>query len=268
MFNQFGGKVSQDTGRDAQVMADHFNLPVIAVDRPGTDGLIPHKDLAERLSTPCGYLAEMNPLGKRIDRQAEGLGLTKLIATGRSAGGLGALALVRTETVSSISSVFAAEPVGCEDLPLKAGAKRYSDYLKEQKKLLEAASSDELVKPLPPGLSLFPAISRLISIPPAMAVDRFHNQRLFASDAALQYAAYIAENLDLVDTTLEFAEHSMVVTPTVYERHIQPIANLRTSGAPFEVRQPAGTVHASFDNRGYMNQAIEPTIDRTLAKAT
>ncbi len=248
-------------------MADFFGLPVIAVNRPGTAGIIPHKNLEKSLSTPNGYLAEMTPVGKSIDRQADSIGITKLVSTGRSAGGLGALALARTETVSSLSAVLAAEPVACEKLPLKEGVKRYSDYLKQQKELLDGASSGEMVKPLPPGLPLFPAISRLVSIPPAALFDRFHNKELFASDAALQYAAYIAENLNPIDTTLEFAEHSMVATPEVYERDVQPIADLRKDGAPFKVNQPAGTVHASFDNRQYMNEVTSPAVTRTLVRA-
>jgi hypothetical protein len=155
--------------------------------------------------------------------------------------------------------------VGCEELPLKEGKKRYSDYLKQQKKLV-ANESVQLVRPLPPGLPLFPFIGRLLSIPPAMFYDKFHNQRLFASNAALQYAAYIAENMSQIDTTLEFAEHSMVATPEVYERDILPITNLRGDGAPFKVKQPKGTVHASFDNRSYMHDVIMPTVFRTEAR--
>ncbi len=267
LFNQFGATVSQDTGRDAQVLANSFNLPVIGVDRPGTAGFIPQGRLAAVLSTPDGYLTEMTPLGKSIDRRVDSLGIANLIVTGRSAGALGALALTRSETVSSISSVFAAEPVGCEQLPLEEGAKRYVDYLKQQKKLLDDATSEELVRPLPPGLPLFQAIGRLLSIPPAMLFDRFHNQKVFASDASRQYATYIAAYLNQLDTTLEFAEHSMVATPEVYEHDILPIADLRKGGASFEVKRPKGTIHASFDNREYMNRIIEPTIARTLARA-
>ncbi|HVX47887.1 MAG TPA: hypothetical protein VHA05_00825 [Candidatus Saccharimonadales bacterium] len=265
LFNQFGATVSQDAGRDAQVMADSFHLPVLAVDRPGTAGFFPSKKLARRLSTPNGYLAEVAILGEKIDGKAEKLGVKKLVATGRSAGGLGALALVRSETVSSTSAICVAEPVACEDMPLKQGAERYSEYNKHQKELLNDDSM-ALVRPLPPGLPLLPAIGRLISIPPAMLFDRFHNQRLFASDAAIQYAAYIAENMAAVDTTLEFAEHSMVATPDVYKHDVQPVAELRKEGAPFVVKQLSGTVHASFDNRNEMNRVIAPTIERTIER--
>jgi pimeloyl-ACP methyl ester carboxylesterase len=263
LFNQFGSTVSQDSGRDAKVLADTFNLPVLAVDRPGTAGVIPSKKLADSLSTPNGYLVEMASLGKEIDKRAESLGMSKTIAAGRSAGGLGALALARTETVSSTRAVFAAEPVGCEKMALDQGVKRYSNYLKHQKELLDDKEMG-LVRPQSPGLSLFPTIGRIISIPIAGLYDKFHNKSLFASDAALQYAAYIAENMNLIDVTMEFAEHSMVATPEAYNRDIVPISWLRVGGAPFVVRQPAGTVHASFDNRGYMNQVIEPTIKRTI----
>lgn len=268
MFNQFGGVVSQDTGRDAQVLANEYNLPVIAVNRPGTGAVMPSGRLADELSTPDGYLVHMSRMGKDIDREADALGITKLIAAGRSAGGLGALALARSETVGSLSAVFAAEPVGCEQMPLSDGKKRYSDYLKEQKELLANAADEELVKPLPPGLPLFPAIGRLLSIPPAMFIDKFHNQRLFASDVALQYAEYIAEHMGSVDTTLMFAEHSMVASPEVYDREIFPVFVSRESTAPtrFTTKKPNGTVHASFDNRDYMSQVIEPTIERTLAR--
>lgn len=267
LLNQFGGVVSQDTGRDAQVLADTYNLPVIAVNRPGTGAMLPNRRLAGELSTPDGYLTHMSRIGQDIDREADALGISKLIAAGRSAGGLGALALARSETVSSLRAVFAAEPVGCEQMPLSDGKKRYSDYLKEQKELLADATDEELVKPLSPGLSLFPAIGRLVSIPPAMLIDKFHNQRLFASDIALQYAEYIAEHMALVDTTLEFAEHSMVASDEVYDRDIRPLSELRPeNGAPFEVKKPSGTVHASFDNRNYINKVIEPTISRTIAR--
>jgi len=266
VFNQFGATVNQDAGRDAQVFADTFGLAVIAVDRPGTGGFIPHKSLARALSTPDGYLTEMTQFGKNIDRRVDSLGLGNLIVTGRSAGALGALALARSETVSSLGFVFAAEAIACEQVPLKEGFKRYTDYLKQQKELLAAATQDELVKPLPPGLPLFPAVDRLLSIPAAMLFDKYHNQGVFASDSSLQYATYIAENLRQIDTTMEFAEHSLVATPDVFEDTLLPIAALRKSGAPFEVKQPKGTVHASFDNREYMNQVIEPTITRALQK--
>lgn len=264
LLNQFGATVSQDTGRDGCVMADTFRLPVIAVNRPGTAGFMPHPKLARELSSPAGYLAHMAHLGKDIDKQAERLGIERLLVTGRSAGGLGALALARSETVTSINAVFAAEPVGCEQMPLNEGKKRYADYLKQQKKLLKSPISEGLVKPLSPGLSFFPAVGRIVSIPPAALYDRFNNQELFATNAACEYATYIAEELDSVDTTLEFAEHSMVATPEVYERDILPIADLRETGAPFMVRQPTRTVHASFDNREYMNRVMVPTVVRAL----
>jgi pimeloyl-ACP methyl ester carboxylesterase len=268
LFNQFGATGAQDAGRDAQVLADTFHIPVVAVDRPGTGGFTVHPKLAKRLSTPDGYLAEMSQLGATIDAAVENLGIEHLIVSGRSAGALGALALARSETVSSLDSVFAAEPIACENVPEKEGFKRYTEYLKEQKEQIDAASSEELVKPLPPGLPLFPAIGRILSIPKAALVDKFHNQAIFASDASLQYATYIAENMSQVDTTLEFAEHSLVATPEVYENVLLPIAKLRTEGgAPFMLKQPKGTVHASFDNRGYMNQVIEPTVTRALLRA-
>ena len=193
LFNQFGATVSQDNGRDAQVLADKFSLPVLAVDRPGTAGVIPHKRLASRLSTPDGYLAEMAQLGKNIDRQVEAIGIDTIITTGRSADALGALALARSETVSNLGFVFAPEPIACEQVPSEDGFKHYKDYLKQQKELLDAATSEELVKPLPPGLSLFPAIGRLVSIPPAMLFDKFHNQGIFASNASCHHWIYTSK---------------------------------------------------------------------------
>lgn len=191
MFNQFGATASQDTGRDAESMANALQLPVISVDRPGTGSLVPHRGLVEQCSDPDDYLVLMSKIGQKVDERVESLGLSRVITTGRSAGGLGALALARTETVSNLSAIFAAEPVGWEQLSLKAGLKRYVDYLKWQKEFIKTSTDEELVKPLPPGLSLFPAIGRMLSIPPAALIDRYHNKGLFASNAALKYAGFI-----------------------------------------------------------------------------
>lgn len=68
-----------------------------------------------------------------------------------------------------------------------------------------------------------------------------------------------------MDTTLEFAEHSLVATPDIEKDILSQLPSLRGSwGTPFIVNRPAGTVHSSFDNREYMNAVISPTVQRVL----
>lgn len=265
LVNHGGSTVSQDTGRDAQALADSFNLIVIGVDRPGTAGMLPSRRLASALSTPAGYVAETAKLGKRVDHEIEMLGLRRIIAVGRSAGGLGALALARSETVSTLTYLFVAEPAACENISLEEGARRFQEYGVVQKKLQENDSNGRLVKPVPPLLTWYEATRRRASIKPAFLYDRSHNRHILTTDASLQYARYIAKQQQNIDTTLAFAEYSLVVTPNIYRTEALPIALLRREGAPFSVTQHNGTTHASYDNRAYFAQLLQPVVERALS---
>jgi len=266
LFNHVGSTVSQDTGRDAQDITNRYGLPVIAVDRPGS-ACPPDRTLAQALGNPRVYLLHMDILGKEIDRRADSLGVHSLIAVGRSAGAVAALALARTEVVGSLRYIAAAEPVACEPMSVKDGLRRYRQYHLDQRQLIiEARRNDsDLIRPQSPSLPIGEAAMRIASLVPAAYRDRYNNKFHWSSDAAAQYAEYLAEHSD-VDTTIEFATHSLAGNFAV-------VSYLRDVGAsyrqpadvPFVVgRSPVETVHASYDNRDYMNGTF---LGRIVARA-
>ena len=260
LLNHVGSTVHQDTGRDANALANSFGIHVIAADRPGTAGFFPHPGLADKLCSPSGYVTEVAKLGKSIDSQLDQLGVKRTLLTGRSAGGLGALALTRSETISSQRSVFAADPVACEQMSVKSGSKRFRDYNKLQRQIQEDTQDDCLVKPLPPELNGSQRIYRAANMIPAFLYDKYHNKRIWASAATLEYAKHIALFQTRIAATIEFAERSLTVTELIYNEQVRDIQLLRTNGAQFEIRRSENTTHASYDNREFMTRLLLPAV--------
>jgi len=262
LVNHAGATVSQDTGRDAQALADALRLVVVAADRPGTAGTVPRRAQRNALATPSGYAAESASLGYAIDHQADMLGLKRLAITGRSAGGLGALALIRSETISAASYLFAAEPPGCKAIPLKQGLQEFKEYSVRQKQLQQQGRVH-----VPPRSALQQpqAMLRLGSIAKNVFYDRFHNDAVWASDAAVVFSRHIAANQPTVSAAIVFAEHSLVVDNQTYEQELLPTTNLRTKGAPFMIDQIASTTHASFDDQNLFALLLRPTVEHMLS---
>lgn len=260
LVNHAGAIVSQDTGRDAQALADNLSLTVLAANRPGTSGFIPRLSQRGNLASLDGYITETTKLGYSIDRLAGGLGLKRLIIAGRSAGGLGALALARSETISDAQYVFAAEPAGCKAVSKKEGIQMFKDYGVFQKHL-QQERSDILVPPHS-NLPRLQATIRIGSIVKNILYDRFHNSAIWASDAAVAFSRHLAEHQPNIATTVSFAEYSLVTNDQTYHQELAPIATLRTSGSPFIINRIPATTHASFDDRNFFASLVKPIAEQ------
>lgn len=266
LFNQLGSAVAQDTGRDAQHLADEFGLSVIATDRPGSGMWLPRPGLNGALTQ--NYIGAMSTLGSRVSKEAERQGLTKLIAVGRSAGALGALTITRTEQLQ-ISHVYAAEPPGWYDLSVAEGAERYRQYQERQKHILEASDFyPDIVRPDPSEVRGWAQVTRLASMLPFFLTERHHTKNVCASGTSRRSAAWIAQNAPGIDTTVAFATYSLVTPPGMdIQAEARYFGCLRSAGAPFTVeRTEEQTVHASFDKRSYMAAQLRPIVGRALDK--
>ncbi len=262
LLNHAGATISQDTGRDAQALANNLGLAVLAANRPGTSGFIPRISQRNNLAQAGGYVAETVALGQRIDRIAGNLGLKRLVIAGRSAGALGALALVRSESISTEQYLFAAEPPGCKTVDLEQGMRAFKEYNTLQKQLQQEEKG--ILVPPRSALPQPQATVRLAAIVKNVLYDRFHNSAIWASDATVEIGRYIAKHQPHIAATMSFAEHSLVTDEQTYYKNLLPIAELRTSGSPFVVDRIPRTTHASFDDRKFFAGLVRPMAERAI----
>ncbi len=260
LINHAGSTVAQDTGRDAADLRKRFGVPVLAVDRPGTGIWLRDSVLAEYLSTPAGYVAEMAGLRGAVNGTLSEAGVERSLVMGRSAGGLGALALTTAAVIESQVAVYAAEPVGCQQRTIAEGRQWYKKYGHVQDEM--QATVPNLVQPNPPGLGPIAGIKRLVNMGPDNWVDRFHNGAIWASDAATRFMYGIAGTQPDTDMTVDFAETSMMVTPEQVDHLTKTIPPTRTG---LHIESVPLTTHASFDNREFMADRVRLVFDRLLA---
>jgi hypothetical protein len=266
LVNHLGSSARSDTGRDAEQIANYFDLLTIAVDRPGS-ALDVRPGLSRKLE--LHYMHEYDKLGKQVVRQLDGFGVQSTLLTGRSAGGSGALALGHTSRIPNPGiSVF--EPIGWSQMSVTAGKHRYHDYLAYQRTLL-ADTSEPLVRPDKPGLPLAANVGRLAMIPLYGINDTRNNGRMWAAGQAYESARYVAHYLPEVPVDITFAARSMAVTP-----HEQSMAfelsqideRQRGNAEPFHVHVEPHTVHASFDKRELIHRLLSPAVGRMLLRET
>lgn len=269
LMNQVGASIAQDHGRDAHYLAEHLGLPVLAVERPGSNGYLPSRRLARELSTPYGYQRAMVPIGREVNRWANEREHDRLVLVGRSAGALGVLALAASKSVSGLEAIFAAEPIGFETMSLRDGAAHLRSYRRQQAAMQRAAAENPastLVLPERPGLGRMDSIARVVSNTATYAYDQYHNEELWASNAGEGYATYIADYLPDVDTTIEFARYTMAARrPHILQRRSDDaMLRRRESGeGRFSMGQIAeDTTHASYDKRSFMLERLLPTFER------
>ena len=263
LVNHLGSTVTQDTGRDAQLFADELGLTVVAVDRPGTHGLIPSRKLRERLSTPSGYVEEMWDKGLEINHELKEHGIEKTVIAGRSAAGLGALAMTVSGAIQSQKALVVAEPIGCEKLTIAQAKQRFKDYNAMQESLQN--SDPNIIRPQSNRLPFGQRMSRLGHMAFDFYYDQFHNGYIWASEAGLEYAGDIRADHPVIDTTIEFAEHSLVIQPEKFDQLNVLNADLQDELHSFVVRRSANTTHASYNDYRYMATLLEPVVSRVAA---
>lgn len=266
LLNHVGSSVRQDTGRDAQALANEFGMIVMAADRPGSGRWWPQPGLRAGQANRTMYAAEMSVIGGRLAVEAERQGLRRLLAVGRSAAATGVLALACTEQLP-LTHLFAAEPAGWYQMAFQEGADRYKNYLQLQQQMrADYKQFPELVRPESTTVQGLAGLWRKATMLPYFLNDRHYNKWLWLSDTARHCATYVARNGTTIDTTIVFASHSMALPPGVdIDVEADYFRVLRPAGAPFEVRRTAEqTVHASFDSRSFMADQLRPIVARAL----
>lgn len=268
--NHMGSTLHQDTGREAQVVADYMDVPVVAFERPGSHALFPDKQLAARLSTYRGFAAEMLHLSVAIDKEIDAAGLQSVVLAGHSAGGLGALGLTWAEGIGCQRGVYASEPPGCMSLTVRDGVRQLYTYNKWQsawQKLLDVEGrTDEIVTPLKSSLGRWQAISRFASMTVHSALDIYHMRNIAVTPAAAILAAGIAESRPDIAAVIEFADESCAAPGQIFERLEVELPLRREAGnAPFIVQRAqagpnVGTTHASYDNTRFFAEHISRAI--------
>lgn len=259
LLNHGGSTVSQDTGRDARDLTTRFGIPTFAIDRPGTARWWPDRELAHFLSTPKGYKAEMAELGDTVNAELAEAGVERALIMGRSAGGLGALALTAANVVTSQVAVYAAEPVGCKQQTVANGRRWYGLYRDIERKIQN--TEPDVVRPRPPGLGPLASLGRLASMARDNATDRFHSGKVWASDAATSYMQTIAEAQPAIDMTVDFAGFSMMVDNKGYDQLNSGLADIRPG---IHLERVPHTTHASFDNREFIAKRVDLVFNRLL----
>jgi hypothetical protein len=263
LLNHVGSTCTQDSGRDAQDLADHFGIQVIAANRPGTGWMLPRTARAKRISKD--YVATISEVGSEISHEIGQRGIKRVVIAGRSAGGLGAMALTCTELLPT-SHLYAAEPVGWFSPTLPDGRNLYRSYNKAQKLRFNMDNSQmQYIHPDPPDVKGWERLRRLASIPLLFEIDSFHNEELWASPIAVSLALYIGKNLTSVDTTIVFAEKSLVASQETIDYAMKVLPQIRKSGQPFVIDQLSYTQHASFDKRSFMAKRLEPAVHEAMA---
>lgn len=257
-MNHVGSSIHEDTGRDAQALADRFQVLTIAADRPVS---VRRKRLAGELATDA-VRATMR-VAAAVDRMAEANRLHTLILTGRSAAGLSIMELALTEGVSGAKLLYSAEPVGCYDLDVSAGKKRFADYQAEQAQLLDADDAlpqRELVHPNQDAKDLPPLtrMQRLVTMVPLFLRDKALNQRHWNQALVPDYLNRIVASG--LRSQIDFAEHSLVLPTDAMQRE-DLLSNLHAvadnSEGILSVGVADGTTHASFDNRHFYGDRLQ-----------
>lgn len=263
-FNQVGSSVSQDSGRDAAYLADTFGLNVISADRPGSGMLLPRPGIQKRLG--ADYASEIARVGKLIAKEAESMGLERIVAYGRSAGALGVLALASTDTLP-IEGIYAPEPVGLFLTDPKLGRKHFNDYNKKQAQIV-ANQTDfpDLIRPNPTDTTGLDKALRAATIVPFFLNDSHNNAIAWSQPIGAGYAEEIAAKRPDIFTVIDFAEHSLVANNYIKAEMIA-LRGLRDAlgiNQPFQVNVVPNTVHSSFDNRSFSANRMSPVVKNVL----
>lgn len=272
VVNHMGSSIHADTGRDAQDLADRLELAVYAVDRPGSGVILPNSRLKSRLASE--YVAAHVDLGTKLNRDLESDGVTGVTIFGRSAGGLGASALVNTETLP-VYGLQANEAPGWYGMPVKDGKRLHKQYGADQKKTFDESDlkhyDHRFVRPDPSDQTGFAAVRRLASIGAAGPMDIYHNETVWNQPLMREQARRIASGMPHVDAVYGFAERSMMASDELIAELGEELPALRAAASigvegarPVQVVQHPNTLHASFDQRAFAAQSVAPLVGRML----
>ncbi|HET8709072.1 MAG TPA: hypothetical protein VFL85_02195 [Candidatus Saccharimonadales bacterium] len=272
LVNHAGSNHNQDSGRDAQMLADAFHTITINADRPTSYRLPRSRKLAQSLKN--APVKTMYGLAQKIENVRCSLKLKHMIIAGRSAGGLGALELAQTNIIHHTDFVYAAEPIGCVSIPVREGYKWFRQYDAEQRRWL---SEDEARAALSGRLQLVHPPNDLAALPPwqrlqrliasgvlFFMVDRYYNRWHWSQPLVSDYLSRLTLQHH-IRTHVDFAAHSLVLPEqrNAVPEFMQSLAEvIQQNPRLLSLNIVDGTTHASFNNRSFFARRLQRAVAR------
>jgi len=262
-MNHVGSTVGQDTGRDAQYMADNWGVPTFAINRPGTGLTLPRAATRDRLAT--SYAAEFEPIATDLAELFDEREIKDIVVVSRSAAVVSSLAIA-TSGILPIRAIYGAEGVGWSNMSVEQGKMTYKSYMTDQARLLdndEHSDQPRLVHPEGTGLGIVASVGRIASIPPALIIDQYNSQKVWASDLATQYlkilhdTATSAKDAGGPAVYLDFAEYSLTEIAVINDA-------VRRANPEADIQVVPNTVHASFDKRPFFAGRAQRAVDHIV----
>jgi pimeloyl-ACP methyl ester carboxylesterase len=260
LYNHFGSSVAEDTGRDAQILADASGLAVIAADRPGSGLTYPGQGPA--LAADYKYAVGRHAV-RKILPEVQYLGLRHVAVAGRSAGGLAALMATWSRELP-VSAVHVQELIAWHDRTISEGRGVLDVYYMTQGRM-QADPNFDIIRPEPTDQTGLRGLRRTVVNAANFLIDRSNNKHVWRRPLAREAALGIAAQLPRIRMDLCFAEYSLVLpeikAPDQLQKQLREARGDRPGAAPINVEVIPKTTHASFDLRLLSNSLILRTLE-------
>ena len=247
-----------DTVGDAIDAANTLGVTVIAADRPFSGVRMPNPFNALNRDTTHEY----EKLQREIDFIVSGIGLKRIIVTGRSVAGFGALELGKFGP----SEVVAFEPGAMYNQKILQGYMQYQRYNAAEHKALKDGTLDLDIRPEPSDQTGLAGVRRVATFLIGNVVDTANYSRILATNRGAENARFIASNLPQTRLSLIYAEDSLVapdLDPVVLQSSLESLRDA-ADGAVKEdiiVEQVPNTSHISFNNRGFIAKVLAKSVE-------
>lgn len=212
--NHMAASLKDSTGDRAQHLAEAYDAPVLAFERPFTADLPMEAEF-----NPDSYRADVDARAQRIKSHLDIFGIERVTVCGNSAGALDALALAATGKLA-LNRVIAIEPVGMRNIPKHINM---ATWVKEQLKKNKTQTEGEYFAGLPELHDVRPAASR------ARLARRMHKEAkayglVYRSDVGHKLLRNIAANQPDLPVNLVLADRSFTTTPPLLEELAEEFA--------------------------------------------
>lgn len=260
MLPPIGSRQLTDGGGDAQHLANQ-GFTVIGLDRP-TFG----PSVGTNQDMTIKYSERIQSICEKIYPYLDAEGIDIITVTGRSAGGLAALA-VAASGILPVHGVYVAEPAGMKNAkPL--GALRYFQNYQGVQSVLNKNPEifPRLVRPQKSDAEGKDKLLRSVLMPVLFAGDAVSHERLWCSDSGMQYASVIATTMAEISVQIDIAELSLVAPDDDTVEKLRSLSKSRSEqnlGRPFGVEIVPDTTHSSFDNREFFNERLLRFLEKT-----
>ena len=264
-LNDFGKTLRGEHAREAQYLANILQLPVLAVERPGSHKTHSNANFKTQIGNHGSNYSLMQSIGRNIEDALDSKGIKASVVAGVGAGGLGALALTEANELRSQVAVYAAEPVGLVQMTSagftpydteKNAEDYYKEYLKSPKLPRQETRGQKAARILMPDKE-----QRL------MAQNDWENINGALANAIGLNCLQGIRNLSGITVWLEFTPGSPSIE--LNGEHLRQITSERRSmpGAKdFKIDAVSGTTIYTLCDPQYFAKRLAPLLDQVLSK--